>query len=113
MVGTYVAGTTVENGCLFLNANKFWYSVGNTKMKAFRAWFDFDDLLPDFEDKYAEARISMTFDESTGISSNNRETINDNRYYDLQGRRVPESVIRNSELNQGLYIVNGKKVVVK
>jgi hypothetical protein len=34
-----------------------------------------------------------------------------NSVYDLQGRRVSESVIRNSEFKKGMYIVNGKKVV--
>ena len=35
----------------------------------------------------------------------------DGTVYDLQGRHVSESGIRNSELRKGLYIVNGKKVV--
>ena len=49
--------------------------------------------------------------ELTGISDNNRETITNNRYYDLQGRRVnvPVSV----PVKKGLYIVGGKKVVIK
>ena len=37
-IGNYVAGTVIENGCLFLNSSKFWYSVGSTKIKAFRAY---------------------------------------------------------------------------
>ena len=109
MVGTYVANTTVENGCLFLSGNKFWYSVGLTKIKAYRAWFDFDDLLPDFEDNYAEARIFMVFDsEATGISTmHNDECVMHNEVYDLQGRRVEKP------MKKGLYIRNGKKTVKK
>ena len=42
----------------------------------------------------------------TGIKDNNRETITNNRYYDLQGRKVAQPT-------KGLYIVNGKKVVIK
>ena len=47
-------------------------------------------------------------DESTGISSatNNANGRMDNTYYDLQGRRVANPT-------RGLYIVNGKKVIVK
>ena len=44
-------------------------------------------------------------DETTGIRNIER-TINDNQYYTLDGRRVAEPT-------KGLYIVNGKKVVIK
>jgi len=44
-------------------------------------------------------------DEATGISAVARE-VNDGEYYNLQGQRV-------SAPKKGLYIVNGKKVVVK
>jgi hypothetical protein len=53
-----------------------------------------------------EAREYFLFDETTGIEDINRETITNNRYYDLQGRRV-------SQPTKGLYIVNGKKFVIK
>ena len=51
--------------------------------------------------------------ELTGISDNNRETITNNRYYDLQGRPVSPLTSHPSPLKKGLYIVNGKKVVIK
>ena len=37
------------------------------------------------------------------------------QYYDLQGRRINHSELqgRNSPLRKGLYIVNGKKIVVR
>ena len=44
--------------------------------------------------------------ETTGIADMNRETITNDRYYDLQGRRIMQPV-------KGLYISNGKKVMVK
>lgn len=44
--------------------------------------------------------------ETTGITSNKRETITNNGYFDLQGRKVAQPT-------RGLYIVNGKKVLVK
>lgn len=109
IVGTYVANTVIDNGCLFLSGNKFWYSVGTTKMKAFRAYFNFNDLLPDFEENYAEARVYMVFadDETTGVAGikNGKWTI-DNSVYDLQGRKVQKP-------SKGLYIKNGRKEVVK
>ena len=46
-------------------------------------------------------------DEMTGITGVNlNENQNDNRYYDLQGRHVAQPT-------KGLYIINGKKVLVK
>lgn len=44
----------------------------------------------------------------TGISDNKRETITNNHCYDLQGRRVS-----GKPTQPGLYIVNGKLVVIK
>ena len=58
-IGTYVAETIVPNNMLFLNANKFYYSTGKTKMKAFRAYFDFSDVLDDLSDAEAKVRINI------------------------------------------------------
>ena len=52
------------------------------------------------------AREFFGLEETTGIEDINRETITNNRYYDLQGRRVENPT-------NGIYIVNGKKVVIK
>jgi hypothetical protein len=106
IVGTYTAGT-IENGNLFLNANKFWYSTGGIRIKAFRAYFNFDDLLTYFEENYAEARITMTFDDdATGISLS-QAAKGKGSVYALDGRKV------GSHLSKGLYVRDGKKVVVK
>ena len=109
MVGTYVAGTELEWGTLFLSGNRFWYSVGNTKMKAFRAYFNFHDLLPDFEDNYESRQIKFSFDdEATGIRSLTPAPApnGEGSLYNLQGQRV-------ARLQRGLYIENGKKVIIK
>ena len=103
--GVYQTNTVVPENCLFISGNKFWYSTGNTKMKAFRGYFWLQDVLLDVEQ--AGARISFNFNEATGIRDNNRETITSDRYYDLQGRSVQ------TPARKGLYINNGKKVVVK
>ena len=111
MVGVYAAGTVLDWGTLFLNGNKFWYSIGETKMKAFRAYFNFIDVLADFEGNYA-SRINMSFDNSAnGMNAVQiRRELGNNSIYDLQGRVVSESKNPNS-LQHGMYIVNGKKVV--
>ena len=55
----------------------------------------------------AGARSGFAFDDETTGISNVNVNLNDNENcYDLQGRKV-------SKLGKGLYIVNGKKVVIK
>lgn len=103
MTGTYVAGVNVPAEALFLNGGKFWYSKGSSKpMKAFRAYFEFFDVLAAYEE--AESRINITFDDVTAIKSmknNGNEDI-----YTLSGQRVQNA-------GKGVYIVNGKKVIKK
>lgn len=101
--GTYHANTVLDEFMLFLSGNKFWYSAGQTKMKAFRAYFDFLDILSDVEN--ANARISMSFDnQAEGIKETSNLKSQSSNLYDLQGRRVVKP-------GKGLYIQNGRKVI--
>ena len=54
------------------------------------------------------ACIALNFEDSetTGINTVQSARVNDNAYYDLSGRRVAQPT-------KGLYIVNGKKVIIK
>jgi hypothetical protein len=55
----------------------------------------------------ADARIALKFDdETTGIETISKSPLTVNQYYDLQGRRVAQPT-------KGLYIKDGKKVIVK
>ena len=108
IIGNYVAGTLIENGCLFLSGNEFWYSVGKTKIKALRAYFNFDDLLPEFEDNYAESRMHFVINSETdGINDVNAKAATE-ALYDLLGRKVADA-----KQKKGIYVKQGKKVVVK
>ena len=103
-IGTYMANTTVPNETLFLNANQFWYSTGSTKMKAFRGWFEFADVLTEVEN--ASAPVFISFDNDVTAIRNIEQSEGDGRYYNLNGQHV-------TNVKKGLYIKNGKKVVVK
>ncbi len=113
-VGTLVADfnfyENATNTPLFLCGGQFWYASEQTQtMKAFRAYFDFDD---DFADE-TTSRISMEFvdNEQVGVDSaimNNEQCTMNNEVYDLQGRKV-----ENSQLQDGLYIKKGKKIIIK
>ena len=50
--------------------------------------------------------LDIDFGGATGIENVNRETITNNRYYNLSGQRV-------NQPKKGLYIVNGKIVIIK
>ena len=105
-VGTYVAQTVVPEQSLFLSGNQFWYSTGATKMKAFHAYFDFYDVLTEVES--AGSRMHMVFNDDTPTEI--RETMNYElrtmNYFDLQGRHVVKPA-------KGVYVQDGKKVVIK
>lgn len=104
LTGTYVADFLVPEDNLFLSGGKFWYSKGLTKMKAFRAYFEFADVLASVEG--SSAPVFISFDgETTGIN-NVKQTVGDNKYYNLSGQQVENP-------GKGLYIQNGKKVIIK
>ena len=113
MTGTYEAGTVVPKNSLFLSGNKFYYSSGKTKMKAFRAYFTLNDVLSEVGAVSSRVLISVG-DETSGISEiENGKLKIEESLYDLQGRRMESSMfnLQSSMLKRGLYIVNGKKVI--
>ena len=101
--GCYVANTEVPENNLFLSENKFWYSKGLTKMKAFRGFFELADVLTAVEE--VGSRIAMSFDnQAEGIKETSNLKSQSSNLYDLQGRRVVKP-------GKGLYIQNGRKVI--
>lgn len=77
-------------------------------MKAYRAYFDFVDVLSDVEN--AQARISFGFENiTTGITQLEKKEPS-GMIYSLDGIRLGRSL---SRLPKGIYIVDGKKRIVK
>lgn len=109
MIGTYVAGTQIEKDCLFLNGNKFWYSTGATRMKGYRAYFDFYDVLSSVENANARVRLAINRDgTTTGVESVEFSVRKENgSWYSLDGRRLT-----GKPTEKGIYIVDGKKVAI-
>ena len=98
-VGVYAASTTIPVGDYFISSDKLWKSSGNTTIKGTRAY------LKAKTDNARIAEFSIGEGETTGISTIATQK-EDNAAYDMQGRRV-------ETLKKGVYVVNGKKVVVK
>ena len=99
--------TTIPADGLFVSNNQFWYSTGKTNVKAFRCWFELGAVLNEETD--FGARVVLHFDDSeasavqeVAIPSQHPQWL-----YDLQGRRVEKTA------RKGLYIKDGKKVLVK
>ena len=105
-IGTYVANTTLEATNIFLSENKFWYSTGNTKMKAFRAYFDFYDVITEIEDEYGAIKVRLDFDgDATAIDTIAAGKSAVEGTFDMSGRKIENA-------QRGLNIVDGKKVYV-
>ncbi len=99
--------TTVPNKALFLNGNKFYYSNGSTVTKGMRGWFALDAVLDEAVE--VGSRVFIVIDdngETTKIEAL-RENTDDGDYYNLNGMKVVYPTVK------GVYIKNGKKVVVK
>lgn len=107
LIGTYVAQTEVPENTLFINGNKFYYSDGTIKMKGYRAYFDFYDVLTKIEEGSGVKMFFDSDDEEDGIKGIDQEVRTKDDIYDLSGRKISQ------RLQQGIYIVNGKKVIVK
>ncbi len=95
MIGTYVAETEIEAQMLFISGGNFWYSAGSTKMKGYRAYFDFYDVLTEVENAGVKMFVNIDGEEETGIEN----------VFDLSGRKLDKKP------QKGVYIVNGKKIL--
>ena len=96
-----------DNSILFFSGdNKLYYPKSNVSIGAQRAYFK----LGDDDDALAHALTDFTIDFGNGETTNLSSIPSPKgkgEVYDLQGRRVVQPTAK------GLYIVNGKKVVIK
>ena len=104
LIGTYHAGDAIPADGLFLNGNKFWYSTGGTKIKAFRAYFMLNDVLSNG----AEAKVRFMVDEDAAAIEGVTPDMEDGVWYTLDGR-----TLNGKPTERGVYIVNNKKVLIK
>ena len=111
MFGTLKAETEVPENCFFLRDNKFFVSMGDSKINAFRAYFN----IVEYEYE-AGANISFAIDGETtaieGLTVNNKE-ITTGDVYNVNGVYMGRAENVMSTLPRGIYIVDNKKVVVK
>ena len=115
---TYVANTPVLAGSYVMGKRKsdgkfnMFYLTSGTTIKGFRGWItDEDEVL---SKRSMPISFDGVYDETDNINElifGSTPSIGDN-IYDVSGRKVG-AVEDNINLPKGLYIVNGKKFIVK
>lgn len=109
LIGTFSAITTAPQGDNFyvLSGNKLYYTTGaEVKVGANKAYIDKNQIV---NKGGGAAKAFIDFDEleATGIDAvDTAKTLKGGKFYDLSGREVANPT-------RGLYIVNGKKVLIK
>lgn len=109
-VGTYTADFDFFNDAqsghaIFLSGGKFWYATASTRhMKAFRAYFDFDDILTSVEEAAGAIEFKFDFDDATGIKAIDHSPITIDHYYNIVGQRVGKNY-------KGIVVTKGKKAL--
>ena len=113
MVGTYspVGVTADDKSILFLgDANTLYYSTVDRQIRSCRAYFSVPYINGHAEAKARAFALSFDGEETTGILevSANYNGVTDEAWYSLDGIRL-----NGKPTQRGLYINNGKKVVIK
>ena len=104
----YFYKTTAPKGAYVLRKNVVYHLVSDMPMKGFRAYF--------LEEDGSQAKIAhWTLDdgETTGIDENVVDAESPVDIYQLDGRLVRSNATSPKGLSKGVYIVNGKKVIMK
>ena len=111
----FVINSSNQNTIVMLSSgSRIGYSNNVPRtLRSMRAHFE----IPTSGNAPAMTAYEIDFDgeESTGIiSMHHSESIMHHEVYDLQGRRVESSMfnVQRSMLKKGLYIINGKKVLI-
>lgn len=101
-----MAQMNVPEDAFFISNNTWYQATSNTAhMKAFRAYIELTELAQNAGARGFEMNIDGEVTRIDAVSQSGNAQFNGTAY-DLQGRRVEKPV-------RGLYIINGKKVLVK
>lgn len=110
-VGNYTNGQTLQQNCFFISKNTFYRASGQETMKAYRATFQVPSSL-------SAAKIMNTVFVGEGGSVTAIDDVHVSPQgsfdvYHINGMLVKKNAIDLNGLDKGIYIINGKKYVVK
>ena len=101
LTGTTIAASTEGQTNYAFNGKAFVFVKNAIEIGANKAWLSVSTGEP-------SARIMLVFDETTKIANTNLTNITNGDWYDLNGRKLDKMPTK-----KGVYIMNGKKVVVR
>ena len=102
--GSYLATTKIAEGDYFISDDKVYRSVGETTIAGTRAYIKAHDASANAK----IVRLVIGGNEVTAIDGVFVEKQADDALYNLAGQRVDSA-----KATKGLYIKNGKKVIIK
>lgn len=103
-LGSYVSNQPLPKGCYIFSNGNLFHTSKEYHMKAYRCWIDYqtDDDTP-----LAKFSVNNT---ATGIDciTDNIENA-DSHIYNISGQKIENT----DNLPEGIYIINGKKLIIK
>ena len=110
-VGNYTTGQTLQQNCFFISNNTFYRASGQETMKAYRATFQVPSTL-----SAAKSMNTVFVGEGGSVTAIDDVHVSPQGSFDvyhINGMLVKKNAIDLNGLDKGIYIINGKKYVVK
>lgn len=110
-VGNYTTGQALQQNSFFISNNTFYRASGQETMKAYRATFQVPATLTEAKTMntvFAGEGGSVTAIDDIQVSPQGSFDV-----YHINGMLVKKNAIDLNGLDKGIYIINGKKYVVK
>lgn len=110
-VGNYTTGQTLQKNSFFISSNTFYRASGKETMNAYRATFQVPATLTEAKTMntvFAGEGGSVTAIDDVHVSPQGSFDV-----YHINGMLVKKNAIDLNGFDKGIYIINGKKYVVK
>lgn len=110
-VGNYTTGQTLQQNSFFISNNVFYRASGQETMKAYRATFQVPSTL-----SAAKSMNTVFVGEGSSVTAIDDVHVSPQGSFDvyhINGMLVKKNAIDLNGLDKGIYIINGKKYVVK
>lgn len=110
-VGNYTTGKTLQKNSFFISNNIFYRASGQEKMNAYRATFQVPSTMTE-----AKTLNTVFVGDGGSVTAIDDVQVSPQASFDvyhINGMLVKKNAIDLNGLDKGIYIINGKKYVVK